>query len=78
MSRFNKIAVIIPAYNPDERLLGIMEDLYDAGFEKLIIVNDGSKEECYPVFVMAEQLLKDKVGGGNTQTQCKSGSGTGL
>ena len=41
--------VIIPAYNPDEKLKKIVDDIYELGFE-IVIVNDGSEEKCNEVF----------------------------
>jgi len=45
-------AIVIPALNPDERLIDLAEELRNGGEEKplLIIVNDGSGEKSFPVF----------------------------
>lgn len=40
-----KIAVIIPSLDPDEKLLRTVESLEAAGFKNIILVNDGSKPE---------------------------------
>lgn len=37
-----KVVPVIPALNPDEKLLKSIEELISNGFEKIIIVNDGS------------------------------------
>lgn len=42
--------VVIPAYQPDEKLLGVVKDFTEQTSYTLIIVNDGSREECRPVF----------------------------
>ncbi len=42
MPAFDKIAVIIPSLNPDDKLLAVVEGLAARGFSDLIIVNDGS------------------------------------
>ena len=40
----DKIYVIIPSLNPDEKLKKTVRGMSDAGFERIIIVNDGSDE----------------------------------
>ncbi len=47
---YESIAVLIPAYQPDEKLTVYIEKLIEYGFKRLIIVNDGSKPECAPIF----------------------------
>ncbi|WMJ84999.1 glycosyltransferase [Oscillospiraceae bacterium LTW-04] len=42
MSAFDKIAVVIPSLNPDDKLLGVVDGLISRGFCDLIVVNDGS------------------------------------
>lgn len=46
-----KPIVIIPAYNPDEKLIPVIEKLYDMGLQT-VVVNDGSAAECIPIFNM--------------------------
>lgn len=41
----NKIMVLIPSYNPCDNLIDYVQKLYENGFEKIIIVDDGSKEK---------------------------------
>lgn len=36
------IAVIIPALDPDERMVTLVHDLHETGFENIILVDDGS------------------------------------
>lgn len=45
-----KTILLIPAYNPDESLPGLIEELKEEGSWHFIIVNDGSDESCKPVF----------------------------
>ena len=45
-----KIAVIIPAYKPDEKLLGTLSSLAETGFKKILVIDDGSGAEFEPVF----------------------------
>lgn len=49
------VPVLIPAYNPDETLLKVVKELMEVHFNHIIIVNDGSKTDCAPIF---EQLKK--------------------
>lgn len=42
MPAFDKITVVIPSLNPDEKLLGVVGGLITRGFCDLIVVNDGS------------------------------------
>ena len=46
---FQKISIIIPAYDPDEKLRGTVQDLRAAGFSDIVVINDGSDESrlCY-------------------------------
>ena len=45
-----KITALIPAYNPTERLVGIVRGLAESGFASIVVVNDGSDAGCDPVF----------------------------
>ena len=44
------VTVIIPALNPDEKLLNVCLELRDNGFDDIIIVNDGSSAETLKFF----------------------------
>ena len=37
------VPVLIPTYNPTERIIEVVRSLISAGFERLIIVDDGSR-----------------------------------
>ncbi len=41
-----KVTAIVPSLNPDEKFLRVVEGLVKAGFESIILVDDGSKAEC--------------------------------
>ena len=43
-------AVVIPAYEPDDRLQGYVQALYGAGFAEIVVVDDGSGPAYGPVF----------------------------
>ena len=52
-----KRIALIPAYMPDEKLIAIVRQLYEAGFE-IIIVNDGSSDDCTKVFEESSRYAK--------------------
>ena len=70
MKHNGKIA-LIPAYNPDEKLLGVVEDLKLYGFT-VLIVDDGSGEEFQEIFRKAGELS-----GANAVVHLKSNKGKG-
>ncbi len=41
---YEQIAILIPAYKPDERLVKLVDDLRDAGFTRIVAVDDGGGE----------------------------------
>lgn len=45
-----KFSVILPSYNPDEKLVSFIETLEAAGVDDIIVVNDGSKKETLQYF----------------------------
>ncbi len=55
------VPVLIPAYNPDETLLKVVEGLIRVHFNHIIIVNDGSKLECAPIFEQLEKIQQCHV-----------------
>ena len=54
MSDFNIVA-IIPAYNPDEKMLETIAGLREVGFKNIIVVDDGSKPETKSFFLSARR-----------------------
>lgn len=40
-----QIGVIIPSLSPDERLVTLVEELAGHGFQKILVINDGSSDE---------------------------------
>lgn len=50
------VPVLIPAYNPDENLLKVVAGLVRGHCGHIIIVNDGSKPECAPIFAQLEKI----------------------
>lgn len=54
--RENPVVIIIPAYDPDERLLQLLEEITISLHNiHIIVVNDGSKEEKSDIFNRAEK-----------------------
>lgn len=43
----NKVPIIIPAYEPDEKLINLLDDLQNAELSPVIIVDDGSDENTF-------------------------------
>ena len=60
MKNYEKIVIIIPALNPDEKLLHTLKDIYDSGFCNVILVNDGSNINLN-IFEEAKALYQDKI-----------------
>jgi glycosyltransferase involved in cell wall biosynthesis len=50
MNITDEITIIIPAYNPDDKLTSLVDEIISDQFSRVIVVNDGSKEECTGIF----------------------------
>lgn len=50
------ICIVIPAYEPDEKLIGTAEGLLAFGWKHIVVVNDGSSDACRPVFEKVSSL----------------------
>lgn len=48
-----KVTVIIPSLDPDEKLCRVVDSLIAAGFDDIVLVNDGSHESCLQPFLDA-------------------------
>lgn len=48
--------IVIPAYKPDERLIGLLEALERSGLTRIVITDDGSGPEYTPIFIRAGEL----------------------
>lgn len=57
----NLIPLIIPSYEPDERLLLLLENLLEMNIKKIIIVDDGSGENYKKIFDDAVNRFGVKV-----------------
>ncbi len=50
--------LIIPSLNPDEKLMATVKGMLDIGFEKILIVNDGSSKEHLKYFPADSNSIK--------------------
>lgn len=58
---------IIPAFNPDEKLISLLSDLRDIGIQNIVVVDDGSSRESQKIWKQIENnvtLLTHKVNKG--------------
>lgn len=51
-----KSVIIIPTLNPEKKIIELVKDLQKENFDKIVIVDDGSKKEYYPIFNQLENL----------------------
>ena len=51
------IPIVIPAYEPDERLLELLEELVGQGMGPIVLVDDGSGEAYAEVFAHASAII---------------------
>ena len=49
-------AVIIPALNPGQELPGYVRSLLERGIPAVIVVDDGSRADCAPIFSAVEEM----------------------
>ncbi len=56
-----EIPIVIPSYEPDEKLLGLLDDLDKAGFARIVIVDDGSGAAYEHYFEEAEERFGCRV-----------------
>src|SRR5699024_653693 len=56
MKSLDNVTIVIPAYNPDKKLINLVKEIIDSSFEHIIIVNDGSKAESRDIFKYLAKL----------------------
>jgi glycosyltransferase involved in cell wall biosynthesis len=56
------VPIVIPSYEPNERLIKLLNELNEAGLGPIIIVNDGSGTEYDEIFAQAEKLIEGNGG----------------
>jgi glycosyltransferase involved in cell wall biosynthesis len=52
----SRVTVIIPAYEPDQKLITTLQELTAAGFDDILVVDDGSSAPCKEVFEQVEAM----------------------
>ena len=57
----SRCVVILPSLNPDEKFDRVLDGLRDAGFEKIIIIDDGSDDAHQDHFTRAEWFPECRV-----------------
>ncbi|PWM46780.1 MAG: hypothetical protein DBX47_01550 [Clostridiales bacterium] len=55
MHDLSRTIVLIPCYEPDEKLFRLLKELYETNFLKIVLVNDGSGESFSPIFKQCEE-----------------------
>jgi len=56
-----RAVIIIPALNPDDKLIKYVQELIDNGFENIIVVDDGSRVEKKSIFMEIEKYKECTV-----------------
>ena len=62
--------VVIPAYQPDNKLIKLVEKIHDKSDFKILIIDDGSSPACQKIFDKASQyatILRHEVNQGKGQ-----------
>ncbi len=57
----DKVVLLIPSLNPDEKLINLVKELKEKEFDNIVIVNDGSKQECLHYFEILENDYNCKI-----------------
>ncbi|MBR3199202.1 MAG: glycosyltransferase family 2 protein [Bacilli bacterium] len=61
---YDKLVILIPTYNPSEKLIKTIEVLKDSGFNHIIVVNDGSINNEVFNEIEVDRVLKIKTNKG--------------
>lgn len=61
MGNNSEIAIVIPSLSPGRELMDYVRDLIKRGFERIIVVNDGSSEEYEYVFDFLKEFKQITV-----------------
>lgn len=61
MKKYDRLAIVIPALNPDDKMNTLVRNLVSNGFNNVILVDDGSSDNCKHHFSIAESEYKCKV-----------------
>lgn len=58
---FERLVVVLPSYEPDRKLLKVVEELVESGFSKIVIVDDGSGGSFRAIFEKADSYEQTYV-----------------
>lgn len=58
MIKSDGIMIVIPAYQPDDKLINTINGLRDSGFSRFVIVNDGSGEKYEHIFEQVRAITE--------------------
>ena len=58
---YDNVQVIIPSLNPDEKLASTAAGMIEKGFTDVILVDDGSNEECRKEFEKIKEKYPDNI-----------------
>lgn len=72
-----EIPIIIPAYEPDERLIKLLKEFREKNVRDVILVDDGSSVEYKEIFQQAKQILRE-IDGILLIHECNQGKGRAL
>lgn len=61
MQSYKEVSVVLPSYKPDEKLRGVVNGLINAGFEDIIVVDDGGGAEYNHYFDEIRRLPQVNV-----------------
>lgn len=73
----DKVAVVIPSFEPDNRLISLVNDLANKNIGTIYVVNDGSGESYEAIFDKLE-LLVERTGGSILRHELNMGKGRAL
>ena len=73
----NLVPIIIPSYEPDDRLIVLLESIKKANIGPIILVNDGSDSNYDHYFDKAEKIISD-IGGKVIHHRENKGKGRAL
>ena len=62
--KYDKIAILIPTFNPTDKLIKTINVLNDSGFNSVIVVNDGSTNNEVFSKIKVDKLLKHDINKG--------------
>ena len=54
---FEDIMIVIPSLNPDEKLKATISGIKAAGFNNILVVNDGSSKDNLPYFPSEDEVI---------------------